>query len=159
MKKIDKKPKTPKSIEDFSLRELGSIFKRERERRRITQGEIAKRIEKSKTAVVYYENGSRPIHWGTFIKLCSAIRVSPSYIIDKWMNKDSFDVLDEQRRKEYHTVIDEMIKYGFSTELDNLLVYFRGLINREKEIREKLRQKKMIGEFFREKEGHGGEGV
>ena len=106
--------------------------------------EVGKRSGRSKVAIHMYETGQRPIHFGTFIKLCAAIRVSPSYVIDRWMEKDSFDVLDEQRRKEYHEVIDEMIKYGFSQDLDRLLVYFRGLIAREKEIRDRIRQRERI---------------
>jgi len=109
---------------------------------------VAKRIGKSKTAIVLYEQGRRPIHWGTFIKLCGAIRVSPSYILERWMEGNSFDVLDEGRRKEYHNTIDEMIKYGFSRDLDTLLVYFRGLIEREKEARERLRRKKLAEKYY-----------
>jgi len=149
MKKKKKNLKGPKNIEDFALRDLGGIFRRERERRRLTQIEIADRIGKSRTAVILYENGQRAIHWGTFIKLCSAIRVSPGFILERWMESDSFDVLDEERRKEYHDVIDEMIKYGFSSELDNLLIYFRGLISKEKEMRERERFREKIQKEYR----------
>ena len=144
MKKNPHNPKTPKSIEDFATRDLGAIFRHERERRRLTLDQVAKRAGRSKSSIGHYENGIRPIHFGTFVKLCSAIPVSPAYVWDRWMESDSFDVLDEYRRKEYHDLIDNMIEYGFSRELDNLLFYFRGLIDREKEIRERMRRQRMI---------------
>lgn len=153
MNKKSKKLKTPKSIEDFALRDLGAILRRERERRRLTMLQVAERAKKSKAAIHFYETGQRPINFSTLINLCSAIRVSPDYIIHRWMESETFDVLDEERRKEYHSVIEEMIKYGFSNELDNLLVYFRGLINQEKETRERIRQKERIQkEYFAMKE-------
>jgi len=113
--------------------------------------EVGKRAGKSKIAVHFYETGKRPIHFGTFIKLCSAIRVSPDWVIERWMRKDTFHVLDAERKKEYHGIIDDMITYGFSRELDNLIFYFRGLIDKEKQVRERIRQKRQIDEYFKDR--------
>ena len=159
MKKNSKNPKTPKSIEDFALKKLGIIIRREREKRRLTQLEIGKRMGKSKIAVHFYETGQRPVHFGTFVKLCAAIRVSPGFIMERWMESDVFDVIDEERRKEYHTILDDMIKYGFSRDMDTIFVYFRGLIEQEKETRRRQASKKKIEDFFRERGDQGDKDV
>ena len=103
---------------------------------------------KSKIAVHYYESAKRPIHFGTFAKICAAIRVSPGFVIDEWMKSDAFDVIDDQRRKEYHEILEEMIKYGFSRELDVLTIYYRGLVEKEKEIRRIEASKRKIDTYF-----------
>lgn len=151
--------KAPESIEDFGVRSLGAIFRRERERRRFTQLEIAKRIGKSKIAVGFYERGLRPIHFGTFVKLCSAIRISPGFVIDQWMRSEVFDVLDEERRKEYHKVLDDAIKYGFSLEIDSVFLWFRGLIEQEKERRKREASRKKIQEYIGKREDQGDDGI
>ena len=143
-KKNSKNPETPKNIEGFALRKLGAIIRRERERRRLTQLEIGKRMGKSKIAVHFYETGQRPIHFGTFVKLCAAIRVSPAFILERWQESDVFDVIDEERRKEYHSILDDAIKFGFSRDVDTIFFYLKGLIEKEKEMRERTRLKEQI---------------
>jgi len=152
MKKKPTKLKTPETIEDFAQRELGAILRRERERRRLSLLEVGKRAKKSRSAIHFYETGQRPIHFATLINLCAAIRVSPAFIIERWMQADTFNVLDEQRRKEYHLVIDDMIKFGYSRELDNLIAYYRGLIDKAKEYRERERMQREIKKYFRGRE-------
>ncbi len=143
-----KNPQTPKKIEDFALRKLGAILRRERERRGLTQLEIGKRMGKSKIAIHFYETAKRPIHWGTFVKLCSALRTSPAFIIDRWMRSDVFDVLDEERKREYRETLEEAFRYNLTLELDSFMVYFRGLIEREKEIKRRLTIKREFDQYY-----------
>jgi transcriptional regulator with XRE-family HTH domain len=83
-------------IEGLALRELGMILRVERERQRLTQREVANRIGKSRTAVVLYENGKRPIHFGRLIGFCFALGVSPRHVIERWMGLGAFEILDKQ---------------------------------------------------------------
>ena len=158
MSKKKKNFQIPKNIDDFAGKELGAILRQEREKRGLSQVEVAKRIGKSATAVIYYEAGKRPIHFSKFIRFCSALRVSPGYILETWMSQRSFRLLDEQRRKEYHKTVDDMIEYGFSRDLDTLFVYFRGLIEKEKETRERVKRREQIQkEYYALKDLHGRE--
>jgi len=79
--------------------------------------------------------------------------------MERWMESDVFDVIDEERRKEYHTILDDMIKYGFSRDMDTIFVYFRGLIEQEKETRRRQASKKKIEDFFRERGDQGDKDV
>jgi transcriptional regulator with XRE-family HTH domain len=83
-------------IEGLALRELGMILRMERERQGLTQREVGKKIGKSKIAIHFYETGQRPVNLGRLIELCLALRVSPRYVMERWMGLGAFNILDKQ---------------------------------------------------------------
>jgi hypothetical protein len=68
---------------------------------------------------------------------CNALRVSPSYIIDRWQKQGGFSGIDKDRMLEHHQTLDEMVEYGLHLEIDNLMLYFKSLINIEKEFKKR----------------------
>jgi transcriptional regulator with XRE-family HTH domain len=97
-------------IEGLAHRELGMILRMEREHQGLTQREVGKRIGKSDIAIHYYETGKRPVHLGRLIELCYALRVSPRYVMERWMGLGAFDILDKQWGKKSGRRHDRQLK-------------------------------------------------
>jgi transcriptional regulator with XRE-family HTH domain len=151
--------KVPKKFElgrgDESLESLRKLMRSERKRKGWSQEKIAKIMGISPAYLSQLENSKRHIYWELWIVWCSALSISPSYLVDKWMRVGAFDRFDKKRKLEYHKSIDQMIELGFSKELENLMLYFTGLINQEMEARRKEHKKERFADKFRKGEGKG----
>ena len=63
--------------------QLGEILRTERERRGLSQREIARRIGVSKSAVSLWESGARSMAAVSLAKYCAVLGVSIEYIFGK----------------------------------------------------------------------------
>jgi transcriptional regulator with XRE-family HTH domain len=137
---------------DESMNFLRSMLRRERMRRGWSQKKLAKKIGISEPYLSQLENADRHIYWELFVAWCGALRMTPSYVVDKWQRIGGFDGFDKEQIKEYHEVVDNMIAFDFRTELDNFMFYFKGLVAQERMAREKEAEKKKLSDLFRKKE-------
>ncbi|MFI3257442.1 MAG: helix-turn-helix transcriptional regulator [Spirochaetales bacterium] len=77
---------------DFALR-----LKKEREKQRISQLDLALKAELSQNIVNLIETGKRVPNLSTIFKLCDALSISP-YVLFKTQEKEREEIKDEIRR-------------------------------------------------------------
>jgi len=147
-------PKNTKKIRleemEQPVRLLREVMQRERKRLGISQKRVADLMGISDSYYSQLEKGTRHMYWEMWLVWCAALRLSPSYAIDKWERLGGFHAFDKARIKEYHETIDLMVNYGFNIELDNLMVYFKSLIDQEKAARLREEERQRFKTWFKE---------
>ena len=68
--------------EEF-YKSLGSALRQEREKRNLSQQEIAEKLGVTKMAVSNWESGNRSMYAATLKEYCHVLGVSMSYILEK----------------------------------------------------------------------------
>lgn len=61
--------------------DLGEQVRKRRREMKLTQAELAERMDVSPSLVGHIERGARAISLETFVTLCNALEVSPSYLL------------------------------------------------------------------------------
>lgn len=86
-----------------------------RERKRLTQGEISKRLGMARTTYSGYENGAREPDPDTLKKLADFHEVSVDYLLgrnttDNQARYDAFKVLYDRLPQSKKSLVDEIVK-------------------------------------------------
>jgi len=85
-----------------SLKSPCTVMRKERERRGLSQEKVAEAMGISKGFLCDLELGKLGLSWAVWIRWCSALRISPEYVIDRWERMGGFAEIAtwQQEKKE-----------------------------------------------------------
>lgn len=69
--------------------ELGEVMRRNREAKRITLAQIAKRLQVSEVSVHYWETGKRQINASTLKEYCAVLGIKVQALFDEMDGKNA----------------------------------------------------------------------
>ena len=75
---------------------LTQMLRREREKRRISQEKVSQAMGISKSTVSEMEAGKSGVALDRWIEWCSALRISPNYVMDKWQRMGGLAIESHQ---------------------------------------------------------------
>lgn len=104
---------------NFNL--VGRRIKKAREKRNLTQEELAAMLDLSTTHISVIERGVKPPKLDTFIRIANALQVSADYLLEDVVNHSSEGVASELVR-----AIEELPK----TEREKVLAVIRVMIEK-----------------------------
>jgi len=121
--------------------ELRKILRRERENRGISQERLAQRLGISPAYLSQMEKGSRHIYVEFLSAWCEAMHISVPFIMEKWAKSPGSNDLHKKRIPEYVKILDDLVALGFNVELDSIMIGLRSLVEHEKIMRQRERDK------------------
>lgn len=83
----------------MNYQDLGERVRTCRHRMKLTQAELAERMDVSHSFVGHMERGTRAISLETFVTLCNVLEVSPTYLLEGSLKNSDECLPDEVRER------------------------------------------------------------
>ncbi|MFX0195731.1 MAG: helix-turn-helix domain-containing protein [Candidatus Hodarchaeota archaeon] len=98
---LSPKPITPRKTlserVDFWWKALLQIMKEERQKKDISKSKVAEAMGISKWNMSLLESGKRGVPWTLWVNWCSALGISPGYVIERWQRMGGFEITSRQQ--------------------------------------------------------------